>query len=458
MLSVSGARGIVGESMTPAVAADFARAFGSFVRETTGRSQPTLCVGRDTRPSGGMLSEAAAAGLGAVGCGVVDLGVAATPTVSVMIVQRRSAGGMVITASHNPPEWNGLKCINAEGMAPSRADTEEIGRRFEQRDFCPPDPRSAGPPPALARAGRANQTHAERVLAHVDADEIRRARLRVVLDSNNGAGGASGCALLERLGCTLVHVNGDPTGRFAHGAEPLRENLEDLVRRTAAEKAAVGFGQDPDADRLAIVDEKGRYIGEQYTLVLAAKRLLDLHGGGTIVVNLSTSRMIDDLAAQYPGAQVLRTPVGEAHVATQMKRSGALAGGEGNGGVIFPPVCWVRDSLSGMALVLSLQAAQRMPLSAIVDALPRYTMISRKFDLGPPGGRKTVRSVLGKAVDACPDAKITTADGVRMDFDDGWVHVRPSNTEPIMRLIAEARTAPRAKELVADVAAAMGMG
>ncbi len=314
MLSISGARGIVGESMTPAVAREFAAAFGSFVRAGGAPDNPTVCLGRDTRPSGGMLSAAAAAGLAAVGARVVDLGVVATPTVGVMVAERRAHGGMVITASHNPVQWNGLKCIAAGGHAPSARSTDEILRRFRERDFMLSRPKEFVP---RETDDRGPGLHVERVLAQVDVASIRSARLRVVLDSNNGAGGAAGRLLLEALGCEVIALNDTPHGEFAHDPEPLADNMRQLAARTAARDAAVGFGQDPDADRLAIVDERGRYIGEEYTLVLAARRVLE-ESPGSIAVNLSTSRMIDDVAHRYPGTEVHRTPVGEAHVVAEM--------------------------------------------------------------------------------------------------------------------------------------------
>ena len=451
MLSVSGARGIVGQSMTPAVAADYAAAFGSFLTQTTGGSHVTLCVGRDTRASSEMLCGAAVAGLTAAGCAVIDLGVVATPTVAVMITEHRAAGGLVVTGSHNPIEWNGLKCLNACGIASARHDVDEISRRFRHRDFRRPEPRT---PPAVTRDQRGHEIHVKKVLANLDGEPIQRAKLKVVLDSVNGAGGVAGRMLLERLGCTLVHLNAQPTGRFAHGPEPVEENVVELAQLTAVEGADCGFAQDPDADRLAIIDETGRFIGEECTVVLAAKRMLDLHGGGPIVVNLSTSRMIDDLAARYPGATVIRTPVGEANVAAAMQQSGAMIGGEGNGGVIFPKVCFVRDSLSAMTLVLSLLAAEGRPLSEIVAELPRYEMIKHRFDLKQLSGNDTANEAVQRVTDRFAEEEINTADGVRVDFPDGWVHLRPSNTEPIIRLIAEAKTGQRAGELLDEVAAA----
>jgi phosphomannomutase len=459
MLSVSGARGIVGKTMTPPVAAEFAAAFGTFVRESTGRDQPLLCVGRDSRPSGEMLAAAAAAGLAAVGCRVIDLGIVTTPTVGVMIGRHDADGGLVITASHNPIMWNGLKCLNADGLAPPADEAAVIIQRFREREINYADVERIRP---LDRDRSGNESHVAKVLANVDAQPIRSAGFRVVLDSVNGAGCVAGRMLLDELGCEVAHLNGEPTGIFAHTPEPVKENLTDLASTTASSAAAIGFAQDPDADRLAIIDENGVYIGEEYSLVLAAKRLLDLHGGRGMVlaINLSTSRMIDDLAARYDGATVLRAPVGEANVAAALKAADGtpLMGGEGNGGVIFPPVTWVRDSLSAMALVLSLMAAEGKPLSAIVADLPRYEMIKRKMDLTAIGGTEALPRILEKVADGYSGERIDTADGVRIDFADGWVHLRPSNTEPIIRLIAEAETTQRAEALIADVSSAAGLG
>lgn len=437
--------------MTPAVATDFAAAFGSYALAActpdTSRDHRTVCLGRDTRPSSETLSAAAAMGLAAVGARVVDLGVAATPTVGVMVDELETAGGMVITASHNPVQWNGLKCITAGGMAPPPAETGEILRRFRERDF------NLAPPAALkprAHDDSGHHIHVQRVLAQIDAEPIRSASLRVVLDSNNGAGAAAGKMLLEALGCEVVAVNDAPRGHFAHDPEPLRENLVQLAKVAAAEKAAVGFGQDPDADRLAIVDERGRYLGEEYTLVLAARQVLQTHGAGPIAVNLSTSRMIDDLAAGHPGTIVHRTPVGEAHVVVEMKRRGALVGGEGNGGVILPAVCWIRDSLGAMALVLALLADSRRPLSDLVRDMPRYVMIKHRIDLH---AGHDASALTRRVAEHFAGAKASTIDGVRVDLDDGWVHLRASNTEPIIRVIAEAATQQRARELVDQVVA-----
>jgi phosphomannomutase len=287
-----------------------------------------------------------------------------------------------------------------------------------------------------------------RVLANVDVPAIRAKRFTVVLDSVNGSGCLGGRMLLEELGCRVEHIFGDPTGVFGHVPEPLAENLVELARVTrGTPDAACGFAQDPDADRLAIVDETGRFIGEECTLVLAALRMLQRTGGGALAANLSTSRMIDDVAARFPGSKVIRTAVGEANVVAGLRPAGGILGGEGNGGVIFPPVCWVRDSLSAMALVLELIAHEGKPLSQLVASLPRYAMVKRKMELASVGGMTAVAPALERVKVAFANERVSDVDGVRVDFADGWVHLRASNTEPIVRVIAEAATEARADEL-----------
>jgi len=453
MISVSGVRGIIGATMTPVVAAQFAAAFGTWLKDHTDRPL-TICVGRDSRPSGRMIAQAALAGLGAVGAKVIDLGVVATPTVGVMIGEHRAAGGMMITASHNPIEWNGLKALNSDGLAPPAQQAQQIIDAFRAQRFNYVNVRELQP---LERDDRGARVHVDRVLASIDPEPIRKAKFRVVLDSVNGAGCAAGRMLLEALNCDIVHINGEPTGVFAHTPEPTKENLTQLAETVAGDSAVIGFAQDPDADRLAIVDEHGSYIGEEYTLALATWRVLERTGGGVAAANLSTSRMIDDVAAMYPGTEVLRAPVGEANVVAALKPADGVIGGEGNGGVIFPPVCWVRDSLSAMALVLALLADTGKSVSQLVSDLPRYAMVKKKYDLSSIGGPSAVHDMLRRVADTYKNEKVNDADGVRIDFADGWVHLRPSNTEPIVRLIAEANDQDRAGELIATVADVAGM-
>ncbi|MEY4116683.1 MAG: Phosphoglucosamine mutase [Planctomycetota bacterium] len=456
MLSVSGARGIVGRTMTPVVAATFAGAFGSHIRTLVAGRRPKLVVARDGRYGGEALARAVQGALASVGCDVVDIGVAMTPTVGLMIKALGADGGMAVTASHNPIEWNGLKCLDGDGLAPPKPVAEAIIARFKAADIAFAKPLEIG---SITTDSTAARRHVDRVLAVTGAAErVRAKKLHVVLDSVNASGCEGGRMMLDALGCGVTHIYGEMTGIFGHTPEPTAENLGELaakVRGTAG--AACGFAQDPDADRLAIVDENGRYIGEEYTLVLAAQRMLELRGPFALAANLSTSRMIDDIAAKFPGAVVHRTAVGEANVVSALKPAKGLLGGEGNGGVIVPEVCWVRDSLSAMALVLDLIASRGEPLSRIVDGLPRYAIVKTKLDLASIGGLAAVAPALAKLKTAFAKERVSDVDGVRIDFTDGWVHVRASNTEPIARIIAEAPTRGRAEALVQAAATAAGL-
>ena len=469
MLSVSGARGIVGATMTPAIAADFAAAWGTLVRERAAAAPdadpsagpPLVVLGRDSRPSGAMLADAVRAGLLSVGCRVLDLGIVATPTAGIMVVQRGAAAGMVVTASHNPAPWNGLKCLDSRGVAPSRADAEALIAAFHARRI---GYAAVGSIPAAEYEGSGHRVHVDRVLPLVDVAAIRAAGFTVVLDSVHGAGGAAGRMLLEELGCRIVHLGAEPHGRFQHPPEPVREHLGELCEAVRREGAAVGFAQDPDADRLALVDGGGTYIGEEYTLVLTARQMLERHGSGVIAANLSTSRMIDDVASAGGAGPVLRTAVGEANVADGMMQAAAagasgghaLVGGEGNGGVIVPAVGCVRDSISAMALVLDAMAAGGRTLAELVAAVPRYAIVKDKLDLAAVGGHAAVAGILDRTRDLWPEGVVNDADGVRVDLDRAWVHVRASNTEPILRIIAEAAEESDARAMIERVRGLLG--
>lgn len=441
MLGVSGIRGIVGETMTPQLALDASCALAAYLKKPG-----PVVVGRDSRPSGRMIAAAVTAGLTASGRDVLDIGVVSTPAIGLRVRELKAAGGIMITASHNPGVWNGIKYITPAGHAPAAEEATAILDVLKQKAFRFVDFSSLG---HVTRDDATNEHHVATVLKAVNGDAIHAKRFRVVLDSVNGAGGASGRALLEALGCTVVHLNGDATGDFAHGPEPIAENLTGLADATRREKAQVGFAQDPDADRLAIVDETGRYIGEEYTLAIAARATIEREpSGGCIVANLSTSRMVDDLAARAGGGwRVHRTAVGEANVVAGMMAERAVIGGEGNGGVIDPRVGWIRDSLVAMALTLEVMARAGRPLSEVVDSLPRYEMVKTK----QPCERSVVTAALNHLRTAFTDASINTVDGVRLDWPEGWVHVRASNTEPIMRVIAEAGDGKSADKLIERV-------
>ncbi len=446
MLSISGLRGIVGESLTPIVAAKYGAALGSYFIQTRGE-KPCVVVGRDSRPSGEMIENAVVSGLSACGCRVVRLGVLSTPGVAAMVKHLEADGGVILTASHNPTPWNGIKCLRHDAVAPPKEEAETIVARFKEENFYFND--ATGIPASSANpAGVA--AHIEKVLTFVDVEAIKAAKLRVVVDATHGAGGPEAQLLLKKLGVALVPMWLEPTGRFPHTPEPTKENLTALSEKVAKENAACGFALDPDADRLAIVDETGAYIGEEYTLALCV--LHKLEQGGTVVANLSSSRMVDDIANKK-GGKALRAAVGEANVAQVMRDSGAKIGGEGNGGLMFPAISQVRDSFLAMAFVLEMLAKRKLALSAIVSEIPAYAIVKDKAPVDPAVIAKLAAVLPG----AFPGAKVDARDGVRLDVGNTWVHVRASNTEPIVRLIAEAPTEDEAKALIAQAKKALGM-
>lgn len=440
MVGVSGVRGLVGQELTPVLVTEFAQAYGTLL--AGGR----VALGRDSRPSGEMYAAAAAAGLLAAGCQVFQLGIVMTPTIGHAIRTGGYAGGLMITASHNPRPWNGVKFLDNQGLAPDSARATEIAsiRSLGQLRSA-----TSGFHPIQSDTG-AGQRHLDAVLACVEQDMKPLRGLRVVLDSINGAGCLYGPAILRALGCEVIHLNGEPNGDFAHEPEPIAENLTQLGEAVRQQGAAVGFAQDPDADRLAIVDEQGRYIGEEFTLALCAWSVLERRNG-SLAANLSTSRMIDDVAKRY-GVAVVRTAVGEANVARGMQGANCVLGGEGNGGVIDPRICFVRDSLSAISLVLQLMATTGKSLSQLVTALPAYAMIKQKFECP----RERINVAVAKVANAFAGEKLNQSDGVRIDFAQGWVHLRASNTEPIVRFIAEAANRADAERLIARVRSAAG--
>jgi phosphomannomutase len=437
MMSVSGVRGIIGQTMTPALAVELGCAFG------TSFQGGTVVIGRDSRPSGPMLQSALVAGLLSTGCRVIQLDIASTPATALMVRGHQAAGGVVITASHNPLIWNGIKFLTSEGLAPPPEQAGQIFQLYHEKRFELVGVEGVRRPEFDASAA---ETHVARVLETVDVERIRAGKFKVVLDSVNGAGGGEGYRLLESLGCTIVHINGEPTGHFAHTPEPLAENLTELCDVTARAQADIGFAQDPDADRLVMVNEKvsssARNTRWPWRLVISSRP--SGPGGG----QLSSSRMIDDLAARAGGAcRVHRSPVGEANVVEAMKANGCVFGGEGNGGVIDPRVVPVRDSLVSIALALQLLAETGRPISELAAEIPAYVMIKQKFECTP----ERIAKVLAAVRDAYADQRINDTDGIRIDFERSWFHVRASNTEPIIRIIAEAPERRQADSLISDV-------
>jgi phosphomannomutase len=424
-------RGIVGENLTPSIAAEYGCAFGKFLKNKhTGKDgKLSVCIGRDSRSSGQMLKSAVATGLCTVGIDVVDLGVVTTPGVGIMVRELQCNGGVIITASHNPIQYNGIKLLLGNGVAPPAEEAERIRQYFLDKHFAIVDSLSHG---KITSNEQTDATHIDKVLTVVDGEAIAAKKFKAVLDSVNGAGGRVTKKMLAELGCEVIAINDEPSGIFAHRPEPTAKNLTGLCKVVKEKGADIGFAQDPDADRLAIVDEAGTYIGEEYTLALAAKYIFSRETGKA-ATNLSTSRMLDDIAKEA-GGQVIRTAVGEANVAQAMLKHNCIIGGEGNGGVIDLRVGPIRDSLVGIALVLQLMAETGKTVSKLAGEITGYYMSKDKF----AADKSQAQQILKLAKKTFADAKLDTTDGCRFDFDDGWLHIRPSNTEPVVRVIAEA--------------------
>jgi phosphomannomutase len=405
----------------------------------------TVTVGRDSRTSGPMIRGALVSGLLAGGVNVVDLGVASTPVCAWMTRRLGAGGGVIITASHNPAQYNGMKFLQPIGTGLVAADAERLKDIWQAGQFSLAD-HSAQGRECCDPSGQAG--HIQAVLEQCDTGAIAAKRFKVVVDSVNGAGGPEARLLMDNLGCKLTHLNAEPTGLFAHNPEPVAENLGALCQAVREQHAAVGFAQDADADRLAIVDENGTFIGEEYTLALCAAFVLRGRKG-PMATNLATSRMIDDVAARA-GCKVLRAPTGEANVVDVMRSGGCIFGGEGGGGVIDPRVVLVRNSFVGMAMVLQYLAETGKPLSELVAEIPRYVMLKTKMPCSAEAAGKVVARA--KAAFAGRDgATLNDSDGLRIDLPGRWVCVRASNTEPIMRIIAEAPDQAAAEALVAEV-------
>jgi phosphomannomutase len=454
MVGVSGVRGIVDKDLTPEIVTRWARAFGRWA----GERKPLVVVGRDSRPSGPRFARAVQEGLTAAGCDVIDVGLAPTPTIQLAVEFHHAGGGIAVTASHTPREWNALKFIGPDGIFLDGTDGVRV-REWAERGSTDGGPR-AGARPGVTSDGAAIERHLASVLKlpAVDVERIRTCGFRVALDTVRGAGGVIMPSLLERLGCAVWGLELTPDGEFPRAPEPVPEHLGALGAAVRKSSAELGIAVDPDVDRLAIVDEAGRPIGEDYTLAFAVRAVLgDQAAGGsgnrnplvayppnrlTVVCNLSTSLVVED-AARACGATVVRTPVGEVHVARRMVDLGAVIGGEGNGGVIYPALHAGRDAPVAAALALTLLARTGRRVSELVAAAPRYTIVKAKTPRGPE--LDLVYAALRKRFS---DATVDTQDGLRLAWPDRWLHVRPSNTEPIVRLIAEAPAGALAQQLV----------
>jgi phosphomannomutase len=436
IVSVSGIRGVIGKSLTPEIATAFAGALGTYAQG--GR----IVLSRDGRPSGTMLRHAVVAGLLSAGCEMHDLGVAATPTCGLAIRKLAAAGGVQITASHNPAEWNGLKLFGPEGSVLTASEGKKVQAFFVMRSFRRMPWNELG---TLTEIRLADDWHCEQVLALVNIARIREAQLRVFLDGNGGAGGLLGRKMLKALQCRPICHACDADGLFQHEPEPTAANLQSVCPLVKQHGANIGLVLDPDADRLALIDETGRYIGEELTLALAVLFQLQKKPGA-VVINMSTSRINEDIARRF-GCPCHRAAVGEANVVEKMREVGAVIGGEGNGGVIDLRVGGVRDPFIGMGLILNLMAETGKKLSELVAELPAYAIVKDKYTLEA----SRLPALFGQLEKRWQEATVNRVDGLRLDWQDRWVHVRPSNTEPIVRVIAEAPREEEAQKICREV-------
>ncbi len=438
MVSISGIRGIVGSSLTPEVVVRYASAFAEYC------GKGTVVIGRDGRITGKPITHLVSSTLLSMGCDVIALGVCPTPTIQLATERTRATGGVSVTASHNPIIWNGLKFLDSTGLF---LDARQNRTLWDIADRGTPTYALWDKMGAHAANDTFIQEHLQAILElpFMNLRALRKRKFKVVVDCVNASGGVIVPNLLRSLGCRVVELNCDVSGIFAHTPEPLPENLTTLCRRVKSEKADLGIAVDPDGDRLVLIDEKGRPFGEEYTIVSVARFVLEQEasrrrkrssGPPKVVVNLSTTRAVEDIAKQF-GAETLRTPVGEINVAQKMKEVGAVIGGEGSGGVIYPAVHLGRDAMVGIALVIQQLAEFGGPLSAFKQSLPQYAITKGKIDVrsvDPDTALERVKQEQGGK------GKVNTDDGLRIDFADSWVHLRKSNTEPIIRIIAEART------------------
>ncbi len=448
--SISGIRGTIGgrpgEGLSPVDVVKFTAAYAAFIRKTETKGTNLVVVGRDARLSGPMVESLVCSTLSAMGFDVVNIGPASTPTTEVAVVGEKACGGIIITASHNPKQWNALKLLNQDGEFLSDAQGKEVLRIADTDDFSFAGIDALG---TILNNNTWNRRHIEQVLALdlVDRDAIAKAGFTVAVDAVNSVGGAVIPQLLKALGVkNVIELNCEPTGHFAHTPEPIPENLTQIADLMKEGRADVGFVVDPDVDRLAIVMENGEMFVEEYTLVAVADYVLR-HTPGSTVSNLSSSRALRDVT-EARGCRYNAAAVGEVNVVTEMKRVGAVIGGEGNGGVIYPAAHYGRDALVGVALFLTLMAKEGKKVSELKAGYPSYAIAKNKIELTP---EINVDAILSEMKKIYADEKITDIDGVKIDFPQSWVHLRKSNTEPIIRIYSEAHTMEEAEALANDI-------
>ncbi|MBC8384137.1 MAG: phosphoglucosamine mutase [Candidatus Cloacimonetes bacterium] len=433
MISVSGIRGIFGESLTPEIAMNFAAHLGIF------SERGKMIVGRDSRTTGPAMFHAIVSGLLSVGCAVVDIGIVPTPTVLLAVEESDAKGGIAITASHNPAEWNAMKLVGENGMFlfPEKAK-EFIASLDKPVKFA--DWKNIG---KLTFDNKAMEKHIDKILkiSYLDIEKIQQCKFKVVVDAVNGAGGLIIPELLRKLGCEVIELNCEPTGIFAHTPEPLNKNLGQLEQVVKEHRADIGFATDPDVDRLSIVSEKGKCIGEELSLLLAEKYVLSKKKGD-IVCNLSSSMASEDIAGEF-GVKVFRTKVGEINVGKKMKEIQSPIGGEGNGGIICPEVHYTRDAPVGIALILGYLSEQIKPISELAEEIPKYYFAKDKLKVDPD----KLDAIMNKVPIIFKDHKLDQTDGIKVLGDKFWIHIRKSGTEPIIRIYVESETLERSQRL-----------
>ncbi len=446
--SISGIRGTIGgvpdHNLTPIDVVKFSSAYGMMLKARCAHHQPKVVIGRDARISGEMIQSLVVNSLIAMGIDVISLELSTTPTVEFAVVNEKADGGIVLTASHNPAQWNALKLLNERGEFIDATQGAELIKIAESESFEYSNYDSLG---KLSRVDDYIEKHIDKILSieTVDLERIRNANFKFVVDGVNSTGGIAVPKLLQRLGVDVISLYCEPTGNFPHNPEPLEEHLVDLKSEVVARKAHGGIVVDPDVDRLAFVDEKGNMFGEEYTLVACADYILSMNPGATTVSNLSSTRALTDVTQKYSG-QYFASAVGEVNVVEKMKEKKAIIGGEGNGGVIYPRNHYGRDALVGIALFLSSLAQKNIQMSELRASFPSYYMSKQKIELSAD---LNVDELLQKMHDkySKEDVEILTIDGVKLLFENSWVHMRKSNTEPIIRVYTESTTTDKAKDL-----------
>ena len=443
--SISGIRGTIGgkvdENLTPIDAVKFAAAYGSWLKGQSGKEYVKVVIGRDARISGEMIQNLVQYTLIGLGIDVINIGLSTTPTVEVAVPMEKADGGIILTASHNPKEWNALKLLNNKGEFVSDEDGKAILRIAQENDFSFATVDHLG---KLSHDDRYIDLHIEKVLALplVTPKAIQEKKFRVVVDAVNSTGGIAIPRLLERLGVEVVKLYCEPNGHFPHNPEPLKEHLGDICKKVVEEKADFGIVVDPDVDRLAFITDQGEMFGEEYTLVACADYILG-KTKGNVVSNLSSSRALRDIAQKH-GVTYSAAAVGEVNVVTEMKRVGAIIGGEGNGGIIYPELHYGRDALVGVALFLSLLAERGSSVQQLRESYPAYFMSKNKIQLTKQINPDQILKAMEQKY---AHEQITTIDGLKIDFSESWVHLRKSNTEPIIRIYTEAKSQKEADEL-----------